>query len=389
MQIQSPSQGAPPSYEDIFNYLMVSYGSVFSDSMTEEEIAELADRFIKVHWVVLRDHQSLGEGVRAKVVNAEIMTQLRSEGSGVVVAAFHLGPYRYVPLELSHLGFDIKCPIRESIAKQQNDIFQRLTGIARETTTGTFEILIAENLRTMVQALRELERGALLLYYIDGNTGVGGSGGGQKHGAHLQLLTMPVRMRTGVAYLAHKAQVPVVIAASYYNESAEKCVEFIGPIAPPADKSDEARIECTTQIYNHFERFLQKYPEQWEGWMYPYRFWADLKRPPTVTRERLETTLEQIGVRLDNEKADTWCKANPLKVGIIKESNHYYIFDGAERRVLGANAIASDILKRAFGGVSLQDLAKTVDCDRGALVLEISKLVLAGLLTLDGVTLSG
>jgi lauroyl/myristoyl acyltransferase len=376
------------SYEDMFNYMVVSYGSVFSETLAEEEIRELANRFIKVHWVIIRDHQALIEGNRAKVINGNLMTRFKSEKRGVVVAAFHLGPYRYVPHELSHLGFNIKCPVRESVAKQQGAIFRQLAEIAHERTEGKFEMLIAENPRSIVQGLRELKQGALLLYYIDGNTGVGGAGGGQKHGADFQLLSMPVRMRTGVAYLAHKAQAPIVIAASYYNESGERCVEFIGPIEPPSDKSDEARIACTTEIYPHIEGLLKKYPEQWEGWMYPYRFWADLKRPPTVTREQLEKTLDQVRGHIEDKEANPLCKADPLKVGIMKESDNYYIFDGRGHRILGVNETASEIVKKAFDGIDLQNLVKSIKCDQNTLALEVSKLVLARLLSVEGIQVS-
>ncbi|NJM95344.1 MAG: hypothetical protein HC792_03135 [Acaryochloridaceae cyanobacterium CSU_5_19] len=236
--------------------------------------------------------------------------------------------------------------------------------------------------------MRELQRGGLALFYIDGNTGTAGLKGGEKHGATFQLLAMPVRMRTGIAFLAHKAQVPIVVAVTYYNPAGEAMVEFLEQIPPPADSSDAARVDCTTTIYSHFEAYLQRYPAQWEGWFYPHRFLENIEHSPMAMAIDLQQVQDHIVQCLENNE-NRLLQANSLQVCVLPSPQGTVIFDGKARRMLQVNPLAGQTVQAALQGVGLAQLRQQLGTSPAALAHELSRLILSGLITIADSSLPG
>ena len=341
----------------------------------------MADRCISAGNRIEKDHGRILKGNRAGLINAELVSDLKSQNKGIVVAGFHLGPYQYIPVELGHLGYDILCVVRNYMLEKENRTFEANRYAYKKTSDIRFRTLAAENPRTLLLGIKEIQKGASMLFFMDGNTGIIPSKGVRKHDAEFTFMGIPVKMRTGVPYVAQKAGVPIIPAVSYYNARDEICVEFLGPVSPPdASKSIES---CTIEIYRIFENYLKKYPEQWEAWFYLFRFWSDVKRPPTVAREDFIRFQNRLNHLFDTAGSRVSLKANRLMVGLVGKGNDRYIFDGHALRILKGNPLAFEILSSSFEMISLAQLVKKIRAPKNDLVKEIAKLYFSRLLEVE------
>ena len=364
--------------------LTVSFASAYANERSPDAIRQLAEKCLVAWDIIGQDHADLLRGARARVRNAEVLRRFKKDGTGVIICSFHLGPFMYVPAEAAQCGFDVQMVVDKESATEAGAGYQRIATVIKTH----LELLIAEEPRSLLRGLRSVRKGGLLFFYIDGNTGSGGAGGGVRHGADMHLLSMPVRLRTGIAYLAQKAQAPIVIGLAYRDGGGERTVEFLEPIPPPKDTSDDARRETTIQIWKRFEDYLRKYPEQWDGWFRPVYFWPEITRSPVARVADLKSCRDRVLEAMKQPLSEIRCKADPLRVGVWRSGAGSLILDGRGQRVLGASALAYDILQAALRGISICDLPRELASGSDALSDEVAKLYLAGILKLDGFEMS-
>ncbi len=348
-------------------FLTAILGLACSKTHTRKEIQNMAKHCIETRSKVRNDCQALEKGARTKLINPEVLNRFQSKNRGVAIVAFHLGPYSNIPCELGYMGFNIDMLVSEDVAQKQGDFYQKIAKIVN--ASGKLEIFVSRKVSELKNILRRLKQGNLLLFYIDGNDGLKYIDETRKSVAEFNLLEMPVKIRTGVPRLARMAQVPIVMAFSYYDQAGEKVIEFLDPTDPP-DKN--SHIQWTIRIYKQFEKYLRKYPEQWEGWFYPFRFWPDMN-PPTAESETLTQKYNQIQ-NLVKKNQNIRIQADPFEVGIIENC----VFDVASRSFLHGTPTACDIIRNALEGADMQQLFK--NHSRDSLVMEITNLSLAGLI---------
>jgi len=370
------------------HYLSVCLASAFRNTLPAEEIFNLAQQYGEMRRQFAIDHEELKTGERAKLINGEVIRKLQESGRGMIVTTFHFGPYRYVPMELGYMGCIPQIVVRDYIAKEQTATFMELARCVEQSTGQKIEleILVAENIRSMLRGIKQLKRGGTMLFYIDGNTGSGGFSGGEANSAKFDLLSMPIRMRTGVAYLSQKTQVPIVLAFAYHDENGEKIIEFDDPIEPPARNSNEERIDYTIRIFRRFEEHLKRYPAQWEVWAQIFRFWVNMP-PPVAQREQIEEFRRQVKQLIADQSETVRLHADFLRNFCMNTDvpGESFILDAVEKRVLRGSSTAAHIMMMAFTGVSLQELIKSSDCNEATLVDEIVRLHMTGLIGFEGI----
>ncbi|MCP4108271.1 MAG: hypothetical protein GY749_22465 [Desulfobacteraceae bacterium] len=360
----------PDELQKKYKYFLTPIlGLACSKTHSGKEILNMAKRCIETRSKVSNDLKALEKGARAKLINPEVLDQFRSKDQGVAIVAFHLGPYSNIPCELGYMGYNVDMLVSEDVAQNQGEFYQKIA----EPFNGKLKIFTVGKISELKNVLRRLKQGNLLLFYIDGNDGFKYLDETHKSVAEFNLLSMPVKIRTGVPRLTRMARVPIVMALSYYNQAGEKTIEFLDPIEPP-DK--DGHIQWTIRIYKQFENFLRKYPEQWEGWLYPFRFWPDMN-PPTVDAEQLTQQYNQVQNLVENNNHNLRIQADLFDVGIIENC----VFDVAGRSFLHATPTACDIIRSALEGADMQQLFK--NHTRDSLVMEITRLSLAGLIRVE------
>ncbi len=115
------------------------------------------------------------------------------------------------------------------------------------------------------------------MFYIDGNTGVGGISDDKQKLVKIKFLNYEIYARKGVAFISHFTQTPIIPIISIRTGWLSREIHVHKPIFPDKNKERELYSKQTTQkLYRIFEKYLKLYPEQWEGWFYLHKF-LDIK----------------------------------------------------------------------------------------------------------------
>ena len=159
--------------------------------------------------------------------------------------------------------------------REQGAKFEQLHRDVQEAygSDSEFTLLNAEESNMGLRALRLLKKGTSLLFYIDGNTGVGGVNRRDDHMVRVELLGKTIFARRGVAFLSHVARVPVVPVVCERTGWLSRTLTVDPAIDPTATPDREAFCrEATQRLFDILGSYLARVPEQWEGWFYLYRF---------------------------------------------------------------------------------------------------------------------
>lgn len=184
-----------------------------------------------------------------------------------VIAAYHTGPYRLLPMWLAKHGVSITLVVSADVAQNQRDTYNawhRLLGAGK----GSFAMLDAEDPLVVLKMIRALGRGDFLLVYVDGNMG---SGQAQSRSAlTVDFLAHQIRVRTGVAEVARLASVPIYPILSRFDVADRPQFDVLPCINPGSARQDRTAWVAETMrlIYGHLSGLLADNPMQWEGWYY-------------------------------------------------------------------------------------------------------------------------
>ncbi len=190
-----------------------------------------------------------------------------------IVCTFHMGSNRVLNHMLAYHEVPYAVVMANHIAKEEGEAFRALFAEEYQQKHGEpFTVIEAQKPDACLKMLRELKKGKSLLIYIDGNTGAGDDSIKNENRCKIDFLNGHVYARSGVSYLSHLANVPVITAVSYRKSFDTIHLRFGAPLYPDLAKDRKAYAAETTQkIYNAFMPLLKRYPEQWECWMYLHK----------------------------------------------------------------------------------------------------------------------
>lgn len=207
--------------------------------------------------------------VRTEGAYASAMALLKSRPC--IICTFHMGSNRVLNHLLAGAGIPYTVVAANHIARGEGEAFQQM--YAREyNREQPFTVIEAQQPNAGLQMLRELKKGKSLLIYIDGNTGSGDDTIHNENRTRIDFLNGHIYARSGVAYLSHLANVPVIPVISY--RTSLNCIRLRMEQAIYPDVTVNRKqyaAAATRQIYNAFAPLLQQYPEQWECWMYLHK----------------------------------------------------------------------------------------------------------------------
>lgn len=184
-----------------------------------------------------------------------------------VIATYHTGPYRLLPMWLAQQGVSITLVVSADVGKSQRDKYDDWYR-SIDTEKGSFAMLDAEDPLVIRKMIRALHSGDFLLVYVDGNMGSGSAR--SRSELIVDFLAHKIRVRTGVADVARLAGVPIYSIRSRFD-SAEwpqfDVLPRINPIEPSHDRAAWV-AETMRSIYRHLSDAICTDPMQWEGWFY-------------------------------------------------------------------------------------------------------------------------
>ncbi len=190
---------------------------------------------------------------------------------GCILCTYHTGSYRAINLFLLHHRIPFTLVVAGRVLQEKGEQLkaafrqQKPEGYSEEN----FTLIDAEAPGAAIRLLRQLKAGRVLVMYIDGNTGSGAPTAGNENACIVPFLGQRLFARSGIAYLAYTAGVPVVPVISYRETYSRICLRFHQPVTAGHGTGREGFVAATTQyLYQLLAGVVQSYPAQWEAWLY-------------------------------------------------------------------------------------------------------------------------
>ncbi|MFT3903485.1 MAG: hypothetical protein QM727_09940 [Niabella sp.] len=203
-----------------------------------------------------------------------------------IICTFHTGSYRLINLLLTKHKIPFSLAVANKVASQQGDTFRTLH---KQNTTDSedagFKLIDAEAPTAALQMLRELKKGHSLVIYVDGNTGSGTRTHQNENCLPVNFLHQQIAARTGIGFLSHAANVPVLPVISHRPSPQENILRFFDTVRPG---DNEPRKDYTHRLMQHLydlaAPYVHDYPCQWEAWLYLHKV-AKIIHPLSIETE--------------------------------------------------------------------------------------------------------
>lgn len=187
-----------------------------------------------------------------------------------IFCTYHTGSYRHLLQLLGARGIDCVLYIAgRTLGLQGGSIVSDSTeAAARHGWRGKLDTLDADNPASLLQGVRALRRGRSVVIYIDGNSGSGAAG---EREASVDFFGRRLHARSGVAYLSHLAQVPIVPSLCRRDGDANLSLHFQAPIVPAGANRTAYAIAATRTLFARLADAIADDLGQWEGWLHVHK----------------------------------------------------------------------------------------------------------------------
>ncbi len=281
-----------------------TYANLYNFYSDKIDIAEAKEYYKKI--VYYQSYTKLQQGnfkaideinVIRESASVDLSQPLQSE----IFATYHLGAYRMLNSYLTKLGTDITLLVDDqAFLKQGQDFIDTHEKVEAHYKNGsTFNVINAEQPDSFRKIMKALKNKSNLIIYLDGNTG------GNKSAENGNLLEIPflkgsIFCRVGVSYLSLLLKAKITPVLTYQTADHDINLHFFNQLE--LQKEGESKNEYVARtmnvIYNVFVNCLEKYPAQWEGWIYMHK-WIDgalyaAKSNDEITEENITNYYDDI-----------------------------------------------------------------------------------------------
>lgn len=208
--------------------------------------------------------------------------------AGRIYCTFHVGSYRHLTHFLLRQGADVIMFVAGKTLAQQGEAYVagQLRGAAGAGWPGRLRVMNAEDRTCVLRAARALKGGATVMFYIDGNTGVGSNRASDSLG-QVSFFGQQLQARIGIGYLSHVAQAPIVPAVCTRDAANGLVLTTYPGIAPAGEPREDYARQSTQALYDVLAGAIAHRPGLWESWMYVEK---SLCHRPAVPRPDLAGT---------------------------------------------------------------------------------------------------
>lgn len=194
---------------------------------------------------------------------------LKQTNKQFIFTTFHYCSYRLLPFLLGRAGFDICLVVTKDVLSKQ--ALQYLKLKQKGNYDIRFKILDAESKIIVKECIKAIRSGYSMLFYIDGNAGVGGMNRRDDSLIEVNLLSKKLLSRKGIAFLSSLTKKPVVPVIANKTNFNKLTFDFSQPLAVP-ERTDRSLQQTTQAIYSKLEPYLRCAPYKWEAWLYLYKW---------------------------------------------------------------------------------------------------------------------
>lgn len=273
--------------------------------------------------------------------NLDLLESLTERYGRIITCSFHFGNYYLFPFEIARLGYPITVVVGDQ-PKQYNVIRE---GISK---TGIDMHVVFASKITLFALCKELKKGRIVYVLID-------EFGGLRQNQSLvkiNFLSQEFQVKPGLGWLHYKLQLPIVPVVSKRTGKRENLINVEQPIEYRNEYRDkETYIKGVTQeLFQVFERYVLRYPEQWLNWISLKRFCSE----DACTLECEDQESWEI------RKEDYYeISKDDFKIFHYKKSP--ILIDMKNRRYYLTNKLGEKIVKLLYGGARLKKIISLLE----------------------------
>ncbi len=236
------------------------------------------------------------------IYDVDILGETMGEYKSTIFCSFHFASYRLVNLYLVQQNISFDLVVATKPFEEQGATFYQINHYAKRLygTNANFRILNAETKSGFMEALKTLKSGGNLLFYIDGNTGVG-SNKDSSNLVEIDFLKSTLMSRTGIAFLSYHTNSRIIPVIAKRNQQFKHSISFYDEIIPNTDLCKEINVRYITQsIFKTFQSHIKENYQHWECWLYLEKFvnhnresdyiLAEIDKPLTYNKARYGVT---------------------------------------------------------------------------------------------------
>ncbi|MFA7408062.1 MAG: hypothetical protein WCY93_09645 [Anaerolineaceae bacterium] len=200
----------------------------------------------------------------------ELLTVLNTRPS--IICTFHTGSYRLLNhFLLQHCTLPHSLLVSKEVDESERPDFGHKLQEMNLPARSAPQTIVADHPQSALKIMRSLPAGRHLLAYLDGNIGAAHGPLARDTRLELRFLGLPIRVRVGLAYLAHRAGVPLICIIAHRISDQTNCMRIVRIIPDPkllhSDPTDFAR-HATADMYRNLEKLLVNEPWQWDMWFH-------------------------------------------------------------------------------------------------------------------------
>ena len=250
----------PKERHKALKHLTLALGNRLSPQELQETardcFAHLGMGFFELVNLPRLDQNRFSELIQIK--GEENLSNAIKEGRGVIYIGGHIGNWELMAAVVARRGY----PLKVIAAPIYDERLDRV--VSRYRSRFGIETIQRGNIRSTRQILTGLRQGCMLAFLIDQNT--------QVEGTYVDFFGHPAYTPTGVASLALRSNIPVVMGYSHRLADGHHLVVFEKPLTLVRSGNSEEDVKANTALFTKcLEEFILKCPEQWV-WM--HRRWG-------------------------------------------------------------------------------------------------------------------
>ncbi len=227
-----------------------------------------------------------------------------------IYTTIHLGAYKLIVGELLKNGINLCIPISKRVYNEQFDDFMNLKEQAH-SCKGSIDFVDIEERSGIFKMIKYIKQGYSLLMYLDGNSGIGGMERVDDKLTSVDFFNKKIMGRKGIAFIANALNLSIQPIVSFFDEdNVTPNIHFLDII--PYIKTDDKKLyekDLIQNLWSIFCKYINQYPDQWEGWLYVDAFFDKKIKAKTYSKTQELLTF------------------NYEKYDFISKNEDYYLYD--------------------------------------------------------------
>lgn len=184
-----------------------------------------------------------------------------------IFVTIHLGCYILTAVCLIKSGVKLCIPVTHRVFTEQVHKYElKFNSTDPHHIYSSIKFVDVESSRGLVQLIRYIKANYSILFYIDGNSGIGGMERKDNKLIEVPFFNNSIFVRKGIGYLSNKLRLNIYPIYTAFLENINSQVVYLLPEIPYTPNQTDSDI--TNIVWNRFKKPIYSHFEQWEPWLY-------------------------------------------------------------------------------------------------------------------------